>query len=320
KGLPFGKVIEIFGEEQVGKTLFGLLCMAEAQKQGAICTFYDGEYATVNDSPRKLVPGLDLGAVVHPDVASLEDMFDSVEMQIDETTALLKKAKVDVPQFMLVDSLPSYPLEEELSKRMDEGMASAVAARVIRLAWRKLMRKIAHERVIVMFTNHETANIRHGWAPPGAKKWTTYGGTGGRFGASVRLRLQTAGFIKSGTNQVGVNVITTIFKNRFERPMTKIEYPIYWDRGIDNAAAMVRYMITQKALDEEVFPDGPKKGKKTGKYLVQGEAFERTSLLARLHSDAAFLAAFKAQVKPVFQASRVMAPGGTESTGEVTLE
>src|SRR5262245_7992904 len=45
KGLPRGRVIEIFGPESSGKTTVALHAIAEAQKTGGVAAFIDAEHA-----------------------------------------------------------------------------------------------------------------------------------------------------------------------------------------------------------------------------------------------------------------------------------
>src|SRR6266403_2910275 len=45
KGLPRGRIIEIFGPESSGKTTVALHALASAQKQGGVVAFIDAEHA-----------------------------------------------------------------------------------------------------------------------------------------------------------------------------------------------------------------------------------------------------------------------------------
>src|SRR3989344_4116151 len=44
-GLPYGRIIEIFGPEASGKTTLCLHVIAEAQKKGGVAAFIDAEHA-----------------------------------------------------------------------------------------------------------------------------------------------------------------------------------------------------------------------------------------------------------------------------------
>ncbi|MDP5206424.1 DNA recombination/repair protein RecA, partial [Alishewanella sp. SMS9] len=44
-GLPYGRIVEIYGPESSGKTTLTLQVIAEAQKDGKTCAFIDAEHA-----------------------------------------------------------------------------------------------------------------------------------------------------------------------------------------------------------------------------------------------------------------------------------
>ena len=47
KGLPRGRIIELFGPESSGKTTLALHCIAAAQQDDGVCAFVDAEHAMV---------------------------------------------------------------------------------------------------------------------------------------------------------------------------------------------------------------------------------------------------------------------------------
>src|SRR5690606_20742739 len=58
RGLPRGRIIEVFGPESSGKTTLALHAVAEAQKTGGIAAFIDAEHALDPTWAKKL--GVDL--------------------------------------------------------------------------------------------------------------------------------------------------------------------------------------------------------------------------------------------------------------------
>ncbi|WP_346091554.1 ATPase domain-containing protein, partial [Streptomyces erythrogriseus] len=66
-GLPYGRVVEIFGPESSGKTTLTLSVIAEAQKQGKTCAFIDAEHALDPSYAEKLGVNLDDLLVSQPD-------------------------------------------------------------------------------------------------------------------------------------------------------------------------------------------------------------------------------------------------------------
>ncbi|WP_306729988.1 ATPase domain-containing protein, partial [Aeromonas hydrophila] len=66
-GLPFGRVVEIYGPESSGKTTLTLSVIAQAQKQGKVCAFIDAEHALDPSYAEKLGVNLDEMLVSQPD-------------------------------------------------------------------------------------------------------------------------------------------------------------------------------------------------------------------------------------------------------------
>ena len=66
-GLPFGRIVEIYGPESSGKTTLTLQVIAQAQKQGKTCAFIDAEHALDPVYARKLNVDIDNLLVSQPD-------------------------------------------------------------------------------------------------------------------------------------------------------------------------------------------------------------------------------------------------------------
>ena len=67
RGIPRGRVTEIFGPESSGKTTIGLHIIAEAQKQGGVAAFIDAEHALDPTYAKKLGVNTDELLVSQPD-------------------------------------------------------------------------------------------------------------------------------------------------------------------------------------------------------------------------------------------------------------
>ena len=66
-GLPYGRIVEIYGPESSGKTTLTLSAIAEAQKQGKTCAFIDAEHALDPIYAEKLGVNIDELLVSQPD-------------------------------------------------------------------------------------------------------------------------------------------------------------------------------------------------------------------------------------------------------------
>jgi RecA/RadA recombinase len=273
----------------------------QIQQVGGVVGLAESEEALTLDFAKRMA-GIDVDQVINIDVDSLEQMFKEGEDFVRRVQAKAKANKIKPPIVgWLTDSLAGYPTQAELETPVDQSTATAIAARKIRLSFRKLTKLFAGERVVMVFTNHQTANIASG--PFGGRKWTTYGGSGPRFWASVRLKLDVIGQLKSKNRQTGVWVRATIIKNRQDPPGMKIDYPIRWGTGIDNVWATIRWLKDQKRL-----------GTTSGKVSWDGKSMNEVDLVKAAYRDPVLRAALEEEMRAMFKVLRdaMMADGSSD--------
>src|SRR5438552_16310797 len=103
KGLPRGRIIEIYGPEASGKTTVALHAIASAQRAGGVAAFIDAEHALDPTYARKLGVKTDELLVSQPDYGEqaleIADMLvrsGAVELiVIDSVAALVPKAEIE---------------------------------------------------------------------------------------------------------------------------------------------------------------------------------------------------------------------------------
>jgi recombination protein RecA len=123
-----------------------------------------------------------------------------------------------------------------------DGYATAKAL-IISKAMRKITNLIGRERICLIITNQLRQKLN---APAFSDPWTTPGGKGIPFHASVRLRLSSIGAIKAkreGRDEiVGSRVKAKLVKNRCGPPLRECEYEVYFDSGIDDYSSWLTVM------------------------------------------------------------------------------
>src|SRR3977135_1631783 len=102
RGIPRGRVIEIFGPESSGKTTLTLHVIASAQKMGGVAAFIDAEHALDPSWAKRLGVKLDDLLVSQPDTG--EQALEICEMLvrsnavdvivIDSVAALIPRAEI----------------------------------------------------------------------------------------------------------------------------------------------------------------------------------------------------------------------------------
>jgi recombination protein RecA len=115
RGLPRGRVVEIFGPESSGKTTLALHVVANAQRAGGICAFIDAEHALDPAYARKLGVNLDDLLVSQPDTG---------EQALEIVDTLVRSNAVDA---IVVDSVAALVPRAELEGEM--GTASSASRR-----------------------------------------------------------------------------------------------------------------------------------------------------------------------------------------------
>ena len=108
KGLPRGRIIEIYGPESSGKTTFCLSVIAEAQRRGGLAAFIDVEHALDPKYARVVGVKVDDLLVSQP---------DSGEDALNITETLIRSNAIDV---IVIDSVAALITKAELDGQMGD--------------------------------------------------------------------------------------------------------------------------------------------------------------------------------------------------------
>jgi len=236
-GFPVGRVSEITGLEQSGKSLLASHALLDTQKKGGLAVYIDTENAISKEYLGAI--GLDLKQMVYIPLETVEDIFETIDVIIDKVRSSDKDRLVTI----VVDSIAGASTKTEMSADFDKDGYATAKALIISKAMRKITNLIGRERICLIITNQLRQKLN---APAFSDPWTTPGGKGIPFHASVRLRLSSIGAIKSkveGHDQiVGSRVKAKLVKNRVGPPLRECEYEVYFDSGIDDFSSWLTTM------------------------------------------------------------------------------
>ena len=235
-GLPVGRITEITGLEQSGKSLVSAHLLAETQKQGGVAVLIDTETAVSRDFLEAI--GVDVSKLLYVSADSVEQIFDFTETIIEKVRETSKDKLVTI----VVDSVAAASTTNELASDYKKDGYATDKAIIISKAMRKITNMIGRQKISLVFTNQLRAKMNAMFGDP----WTTSGGKALAFHASVRLRLKNMGQIKMKVGAkdkvVGMKVRCQVVKNRMGPPLRAADFEIFFDRGIDNYGSWLTVM------------------------------------------------------------------------------
>jgi recombination protein RecA len=233
RGIPRGRVCEIFGPESSGKTTLALHVIANAQKAGGVAAFIDAEHALDPSWARRLGVNLEDLLVSQPDTG---------EQALEICELLVRSNAVDV---IVVDSVAALIPRAEIEGEMGDSHVG-LQARLMSQALRKLTGAINKSKCSVVFINQIREKIGVMFGNPE----TTPGGRALKFYASVRIDIRRTGAIKEAEANVGNRVRARVVKNKIAPPFRDAEFDIMFNEGISASGDLLDLAVVAEVVDK----------------------------------------------------------------------
>ncbi len=233
KGVPRGRIIEVYGPESSGKSTLALHISANAQKKGGTVAYVDAEHALDPQYARRVGVDIDKLLISQP---------DNGEQALEIVETLVQSGAVSL---IVVDSVAALTPRAEIEGDMGDSHMG-LQARLMSQALRKLTGITAKTNTTVIFINQIRMQIGVMFGNPE----TTTGGKALKFYASVRIEVRRRANIKIGEKIIGNRVYAKVVKNKVAPPFKVAEFDIMYNEGISYEGDLVDQGIKYKIVEK----------------------------------------------------------------------
>jgi recombination protein RecA len=231
RGVPRGRIVEVFGPESSGKTTLALSIVACAQRGGGVAAFIDAEHALDPSWAKRIGVNLNELLVSQPDTG---------EQALEICELLVRSNAVDV---VVIDSVAALIPRAEIEGEMGDSHVG-LQARLMSQAMRKLTGAIAKSDTVVIFINQLREKIGVMFGSPE----TTPGGRALKFYSSVRIDIRRISAIKDTEKNIGNRVRARVVKNKIAPPFRDAEFDIMFDEGISASGDLVDLAVADEII------------------------------------------------------------------------
>lgn len=251
-GLPFGRIIELFGKESSGKTTTALKVVASVQKMGKRAVWIDVEHSF--DPRWATIMGVDLDVLTLSQPQTAEEALEVME-------AVLKSGECGI---VVLDSIAALQPSADLEKSMDESERIGSRATLLTRAMSRLLsalnsynEKGEFNNCMVLLINQIRYKIGVVYGNPE----TTPGGMAVRHAEHVRIKLVHGKWVEkenpiTGANdKIGHTIRFRTEKNKTYIPFREGEFTLFFAgemKGqVDEVEEVARYGQLYGIVDME---------------------------------------------------------------------
>lgn len=280
-GMPFGRMVELYGLESCGKTAMAIRCAARAMKnhvsevirneddsitlrpmsskESKLVVVYIDNEQSLDDDLKLVVDGEQLD-VIGARVDTTDDVFKAIDGAIAYQEKRMAMEDEDgIKRFLLVvvDTIASTSTKQELEQKWGTQDFPRQPQQISK-ALRQLARRVNQNNVCVLFTNQVRVSFSGGQQQGGSKQtfaikaddYNSVGGMALRFYASHRVFMYSFGqkykLLPDAQFSAGLLVGFHTKKNRLRPPLRDGRMVLLFDAkqgGLNNVFSMLETLV-----------------------------------------------------------------------------
>jgi recombination protein RecA len=232
-GMPYGRIMEMYGIEGSGKTSLMNKFIAGCQREGGIANLCDAE--TKFDEGWSKTHGVDPDKLIVSQPAHLEEWLEITENAITQKPA---------SRLMLValDSVAALPPKRAVDEGLGQDDSVAEAARIWSRAMQLMPKLVSRHGVAMILLNQVRMKIGVMYGNPE----TTPGGNAIKAYAALRLSVSPG---KQTDDKQGRYMNVRAMKNQMHRPFNKAQLKLQYATGFDDRWSTLNHAKDMGCVD-----------------------------------------------------------------------
>lgn len=251
-GLPFGRMVEMFGESSTGKTALATQWMVNAQKMGGVAGFIDWE----RSFDVSLAEGFGLKSERPYWLYSKPKTWEEGNVTAAKACKIIRESKVikpDAPILFVFDSIASALPKSQADKEIDEYTMNdtTALARVTSTTLKAMAQHCEEFNATFLYLNQMRLKPGVVYGDPR----TTPGGKAMEFYATARLALGRQKIMEQQDGEktfVGQNISIQCVKSKMTKPFQETSIRMSFDdlgaAQFDTIISLLEYMIDRKLI------------------------------------------------------------------------
>lgn len=251
-GLPFGRLVEVFGDSSTGKTALATAWMVEAQRMGGVAGFMDWERSFSVD----LAEGFGLNSKRPHWIYAKPRTWEEGNMVAAKACRMIRESKFikpEAPILFVFDSIASALPKSMAEKELDEyNMNDTTALARVTSTTLKVMAQVAEDyNATFLYLNQVRLKPGVVYGDPR----TTPGGRAMEYYATSRLALgrqKIMDMVDGEKEMVGQNISIQSVKSKLTKPGQETSMRMVFDEAgvaqFDRVASLLEHVVKKELI------------------------------------------------------------------------